>query len=213
MTDPAATVTDHPAPTPRPRSGPRWWWLGTGLAAAAVLTVVAIMVGSSGPAPADDRAISPVAVDGLDPVQLDGEIVTTPCFSYRVPEDLTLDPRSAGCATVVGFGDDYLTQIMVGAQTSAGDDLDEVVAEMRRAMSGAGDVEVDPLTVRGREAVRIRNVDGWGLRRTSYVVSLPAGRFTQEGKNLTSILLTGPASPEFDDWMATILDSVDIPGD
>jgi hypothetical protein len=215
MTDPAAVATadppheDHVAPTPRRRSVPLWAGVLSGLAAAAVV-IVAVTIGND--PPAVDHATTPVVVDGLDPVRLDGATVTTPCFSYRVPAELTLDRESAGCATVVGFGQDRLTQIVVVARTSDGTDFDEDVAELRRGLSRTGEVAVDPLTLEGREAVRIRNVDGWGVRRTSYLVSLPAGRFTQNGRALTGILLTSPAGPEFDDWMATILDSLTISG-
>ena len=205
---------DHPRPT-RHTSAPARVWLLAALAAG-VLTVVGVGAtrGDDAPASADVRELGPIVVDGQDPVESDGTTVTTPCFSYRLPTDLTLDERSAGCATVVGFGADPLSGIRVQAQTGGGgEDIDEIAAEVRRAMVDADGLAVETVLLRGRDAVRVHNVDGWGMSHTSYLIPLPPGRFIQAGQELGSIWLTSPAGPEFDEWTATILDSLEIPGD
>jgi hypothetical protein len=201
---------DHPRPA-RHRSVPARVWLLAALAAV-VLAVVGVLAthGDDAPASADVREISPIVVDGLDPVESDGTTVTTPCFSYRLPTDLALDERSAGCSTAVGFGSDSLTRIRVQAQTGG---EDEVVAELHRVMADAEGLTVESVRLHGRDTVRVRNVDGWGVSRTSYLIPLPAGRFTQAGQELGSIWLTSPTGREFDEWTETILDSLEIPGD
>jgi hypothetical protein len=204
---------DRPAPMSRRRSVPLRLGLLTGLVAAVVLTagVVVATSGARGPAAAETVAIATVTVDGTDPVERDGTTVTTPCFSYHLPEGLELDGRSAGCATAVGFGSDSLTQIRVQATTGSAD-FDEVVAAFRQDASRPEELESDTVTVAGLDTLQLRSVDGWGVPRASYLVPLPVDRFTQAGKDLTGIWLTGPASPEFDAWMDTVLDSLEIRG-
>ncbi|WP_028044967.1 hypothetical protein [Cellulomonas sp. URHE0023] len=224
MTQAHATSTttrpdeDQPVPARRRRSLPRPAWRLTGLVGVAALAVAGVLTlaGHDGSAPVDERAVRSVVVDAAEPVHSDDDIVTTACFSYRVPEGLELDRQSAGCSTAVGFGSDSLTQIQVRAQTGdLGTDRGDLAAAVRQSLVDAGvdGVDVDVLTVDGRDAARLRSVDSWGIRRTSYVVPLPPGRFTQAGKDLGSIWLTGPSSPEFDAWMATVLGSLEIPGD
>ncbi|WP_315098025.1 hypothetical protein [uncultured Cellulomonas sp.] len=214
MTDPYVTGTaDHTfMPPPRPSSARPRRWLLTVLAAATALTAVIAVAGHSSEPP-DDRATAPVVIDGTEPVQLDGALVRTRCFSYRMPEGLALSGSSAGCATAVGVGEDDISEIQVRMQAGSGGDVDEVATEVRAALVEVGTFDVDTVRTGGRDAVRIRGVDGWGLRRTSYVVPLPEGVFSQDGVALDSIWLTSPVSPEFDAWVATVLDSLEVPGD
>ncbi len=223
MSDPHLSGTPTLAPTPGPtstapaRSQPLWPWVLYGVVATATLAflvTVAVVLVRGAQAAGDDRATGlEVVVDGQASVDIDGATVVTPCFRYRIPDGLELNWHSSGCVTAVGVGHDYISEIRVGVQTGGAGDLDEVAGELRRAMAAARDLEMETVTVAGRDSLRIRNVNGWGISMTSYLVPLPPGRFAQAGEDLDSIWVTGPSSPAFDGWMSTVVGSLEIPGD
>ena len=193
----------------------RGWWA----AAAGAVIVVGALTGLSlaaavaRPSPAaGEGAGHLVAVAGDEQVGYDAGVVSTPCFSFALPDIGTswmLVAGTRGCAVaLIPRGGDMLTEVHVRGRTGGGaaeEVLDDAVRRARAAGEPVARAEV--AVIAGRDVGVMLQTTAGGLRVATYLVPIPAVA-ARDGAAIGVVDIGALVGPWHDDVVARIIGSL-----
>ena len=159
---------------------------------------VRICNNGNSPSPREPRSSTDSPTDiAKSPVTLDGSTVNAACFSFTLPSEYIMSPKSETCQTELRLKSDgpsgvALTAIFVKGQIG-NTNIDDF---FRKYKAAGGDKVSDEkrLTINGYSAAALTLTNSMGIKQTVYFIVDDSGKFKASNGTITSYLIYGPAT-------------------
>lgn len=147
------------------------------------------------------------SIVGSDVEVVDG-IVTSTCYTFKMPADYILSPNASQCQAELRMDNNTssgiaLTALFVKAQTG-----DSTLDDFNALMKKSGATTIESVMIDGIESGKAVVENSLGIQQTSYFVPDTTKSFKASNGDITSYLIYGPTgSEEVEAVLTTLVDS------